>query len=136
VNPELLSWLASDEHDVAGWADDPPLETLHCHPDLVERLAEISRPVRGAGRVFVAGCPVIQHPRGAPIACASGTSFLVVRSAQPAGALTSQWKTPELDASWVSLDPWAADVTFAKTVELLRGHMRRAYEHAEAGAWR
>jgi hypothetical protein len=136
VNPELLAWLTSDDHDVAGWADEPPLDALRCHPDLVERLAEMARPLRRGVRVFVEGCPVVHHPGGAPIACASGTSFLVVRSAQPAGVLASKWDTPpELDAAWVSLDPWAADVTFTRTLGVLREHMRKAYDHAEAGAW-
>jgi hypothetical protein len=61
---------------------------------------------------------------------------MVVRSKQPAGALVSKWRTPGLDDAWVDLDPWAADVTFARTLELLRTHVRRAYDLAEAGAWR
>jgi hypothetical protein len=137
VNPELIAWVASDDHQVEGWAPEPSLDELQCHPDLVERLAEIARPLRFGVRVFVAGCPVLHHPGGSPIACASGTRVLLVRSGQPAGALVSDWAVPhELDASWVSLDPWATDVTFTRTVGLLREHMRRAYDHAEAGAWR
>jgi hypothetical protein len=79
---------------------------------------------------------VVHHPSGPPIAFATGTSRLVVRSAQPAGALVSPWRTPGLDDAWVDLDPWADDVTFARTLELLRTHVRRAYDLAEAGAWR
>ena len=127
----LLAWLTSDEHDVGGWSDDLLLEELRCHPDLVERLTQIARPVRGAVRVWVDGCPVVHHPRGAPIACATGTNHLVVRSSQPAGALMSRWHTPGLGVDWVDLDPWAADVTFARTLELLRMHVRRAYERAD-----
>jgi hypothetical protein len=143
VNPEnvalpseLLAWMQRDDHTVDGWAPDLAIEELHCHPDLVERLSQIARPQRGAGRVWISGCPVVHHPLGPPIACATGTSRLVVRSAQPAGALASKWHTPELDAAWVDLDPWAADVTFARTLDVLRAHVARAYALAEDGAWR
>jgi hypothetical protein len=131
-----LAWLTADDHDVAGWAPEPPLDELHCHPDLAERLTEVSRPVvRGAARVWVDGCPVIHHPRGAPLACASGTGVLVVRSAEPAGALAASGKTSGLDPTWVDLDPWAPDTAFARSTELLRMHLRRASELAEARAW-
>ncbi len=135
LSEPLRAWLASDAHDVDGWADDLPLERLRCHPDLVERVTQISRPVPGTCRVWVDGCPVVHHPAGAPIACATGTSRLVIRSAQAAGALVSGWRTPGLDAEWVDLDPWAADVAFAHALELLRMHLRRAYDLAEAGTW-
>ena len=126
LSEPLHAWLTSDDHEVQGWAADPPIEQLHCHPDLAERLTQMARPVRGTCRVWIDGCPVVHHPSGPPIACATGTSRLVVRSAQPAGALVSQWRTPGLDGAWVDLDPWAADVTFTRTLELLRTHLRRA----------
>jgi hypothetical protein len=132
----LLGWLTTDDHDVDGWADDLPIEALRCHPDLAQRLTEISRPVKGACRVWVDGCPVVHHRAGPPIACARGTNRLVVRSGLPAGALVSPERTPGLDDTWIDLDPWAADVTFAKTIELLRMHVRRAYDLAETRAWR
>ncbi len=135
LSAPLRAWLASDVHEVDGWAEDLPIDDLHCHPDLVERLTQLSRPVRGTRRVWIDGCPVVHHPSGAPIACATGTSRLVVRSAEPPGALVSRWLTPGLDAEWVDLDPWAADVTFTRALELLRTHVRRAYDLAEAGAW-
>jgi hypothetical protein len=133
--PELLAWLRSDDQVVDGWAPDAPIDELRCHPDLVERLTQIARPQRGAARVWVTGCPVVHHRDGPPIACATGTSRLVVRSAQPAGALASHWQTPGLDAAWVDLDPWAADVTFARTLDMLRAHVARAYELAGERAW-
>lgn len=132
---DLLAWLRRDDHTVDGWASDVPIEELHCHPDLVERLTDIARPQRGAARVWIAGCPVVHHGNGAPIACATGTSRLVVRSALPAGALASRWHTPDLDPAWVDLDPWAADVTFARTLDVLRAHVARAYELAGERAW-
>ena len=135
LSEPLATWLRSDAHDIDDWAVDLPVEQLHCHPDLVERLTQIARPVRGTCRVWVDGCPVVHHPSGPPIACATGTNRLVVRSAQPAGALVSPWRTPGLDPAWTDLDPWAADVTFARTLEMLRMHLRRAYDLAEAGAW-
>ena len=135
--PTLLAWLVRADHDPEpGWAPDPPIGELRCHPDLVARLAEIARPIGDARRRFVAGCPVIQHPRGRPIAAASGTSWLVIRSALPAGALASRWShdDEDLGGDWVELDPWGVDVAFARTIDLLRGHVARAYERAEAGA--
>jgi hypothetical protein len=130
LDAALVAWLASDEHDVGGWQPEPPIDRLRCHPDLVARVDQVARPQRGACRVWVAGVPVVHHPAGAPIAFAQGTSVLAVRSAQPPGALASRWSIDGLDPSWVSLDPWAADVTFAKTLEMLRAHVARAYRRA------
>ena len=133
LEPALLEWLGRADHAAAaGWEADPPLEALHCHPDLVTRLAEIARPVRGTVRKFVAGCPVIHHPEGQPIAAASGTSWLVVRSAQPAGALASPWHTHGLAPEWVDLDPFAPDVALARGIDLLRAQVARAFELASA----
>ena len=136
LEPALVEWLARADHEPErGWAPDPLIGDLRCHPDLVARVAEIARPIGDVRRRFVAGCPVIHHPRGRPIAAASGTSWLVVRSALPAGALRSaQPLDEELDPDWVELDPWGVDVAFARTIDLLRGHVARAYERAEAGA--
>jgi len=123
------------DEPVKGWAPMPPYEALLCHPDLVERLAEVSRTVGAARRVFVAGCPVIHHPRGRAIAAAWGTSWLTVRSGRPAGALaTANQPLAGLDAPWVMLDPWAADVSLSRTIDLLRAHVARAYELAERAA--
>ena len=50
---------------------------LHCHPELVERLAEI-----GAGVVDLApafGLPVLVHPDGVTFAFAQGTSVIALR---------------------------------------------------------
>ena len=132
---ELLEWLTNDAHEVDGWAPDLPIGELRCHPDLVERLTQCARPVRGTCRVWREGRPVIHHPHGAPIAWASGTAEFAVRSDQPAGSLVSRLVVAALPQSWLVLDPWAVDVSFARTLELLRMHVRRAYELAEANAW-
>jgi hypothetical protein len=136
VVPAVLDWLAGTDHTPGrDWAPEPPLAELQCSPDLVARLTEIARPTAGVRRRFVAGCPVIQHPGGRPIAAAADGSWLAVRSGLPAGALrTGRPRTPGLDADWVELDPWAADAAFARTVDLLRGHVARAYARAEADA--
>jgi hypothetical protein len=112
IPPELDVWLRR-EHVVAppGWADGPPLEQLRCHPDLVERLASLVRPLRPR-RVFVAGCPVIHHPSGLPFATAYGTSSLVILE----------------NAEWVEVDPWLPDVTFLKGTDQLRHRLHRASE--------
>ena len=36
-----------------------------------------------------------------------------------------------LGPEWTMLDPWAADVALSRTIDLLRGHIVRAYELAE-----
>ncbi len=133
IEPELLTWLVASAHvPVLDWAPDPPIGELRCHPDLVARLAEIARPVRDTRRVFVAGCPVITHPNGMPIAAAAGTSWLAVRSGESAGDLASRRQAPSLESPWVELDPFASDVTFARTTDLLRGHVARAFTLAAA----
>ena len=133
IEPQLLDWLARTAPEpVRAWAPDPPLGELNCHPDLVARLAEIARPVRGTARVFVAGCPVI-HAGARPIAAASGTAWLAVRSPLPAGAMhATHAPTEGLAPGWVELDPWAVDVAFARATDLLRAHVVRACESAEA----
>ena len=131
--PALVEWLGRADHEPGRvWAPDPPLADLRCHPDLVARLAEVGRSVANAGRRFVAGCPVIHHPHGRPIAAAAGTDWLVVRSALPAGALARAAPLEiGLKPEWVELEPWAVDVAFARSTDLLRAHMARAYERAE-----
>src|SRR5689334_12272609 len=133
THAELREWLMRDVDDlVDGWAPMPPYETLHCHPDLVERLAAVSRTVRAVRRVFVGGCPVIHHTRGRAIAAAWGTAWLTVRSGRPPGALaTLNQPLAGLEAPWVMLDPWAADVALSRTIDLLRAHVASAYELRE-----
>jgi hypothetical protein len=134
VPPALLAWLARTEHTPAnGWEPEPPESELHCDSKLVTRLASVARPVGGAGRRFVEGCPVIQHPRGRPIAAAAGSAWFVARSALPAGALRPVvTRASFLDPAWVELDPWPGDTAFARTIDLLRAHVARAYEQADA----
>ena len=98
----------------------PHINVLHCHPDLIKRLSLVAHPIPGAVRVFVAGCPVIHHPSGPPIAAASGTSWLTVR---------------EHD-SWIRLDPWQTDIALARGIDLLRARIASAYREVEESAWR
>ncbi len=129
--PALLEWLGSDHDPGREWEPEPAAESLRCRPDLVARLAEAARPLGAVQRRFVAGCPVIGHPEGRPIAAAAGTSWLVARSGLPAGALSrDDARTPALGDEWVELDPWASAVAFARVVDLLRAHLARAYELA------
>jgi hypothetical protein len=137
LDPELFAWLVRDDYEaVPGWAPDPPAAELRCDPDLVARLAQIARPIGDAKRRFVAGRPVIHHPTGRPIAVADGASWIAVRSGLPSGALpSSEPHRPELsEYGWVELDPWGIDIAFARVIDLLRGHVARAYERAEAEA--
>jgi hypothetical protein len=103
---------------------------MHTHPDLVSRLSEISKPLPGTRRVWVGGAPVVHHVSGPAIAVAIGTSWLVIRSGQPAGALGTGFRTFGLDGAWVDLDPWTHDVAFARGLDLLRYHVVRACELA------
>lgn len=133
IEPALRSWLTGGATPVEGWAADPPIGALHCHPDLVMRLAEVARPIDGTARTFVAGCPVIHASGGAPIAAASGTSWLVVGSGRAAGELASlSWHTSWLPDGWVDLEPWAPDVAFARAIDLLRAHVVAALQRVES----
>jgi hypothetical protein len=133
---ELRAWLTRDVHDpVDVWEREPAPDALQCRPDLVARLAEIARPVGAVRRVFVGGRPVIHHPNGMPIAAASGTASLTVRSARSAGALaTYEVWLDGLGPEWTMLDPWAPDVALSRTIDLLRGHIAHAYTLAERAA--
>jgi hypothetical protein len=137
----LVDWLrlpglpgsSAGPEPAPGWEADPPLDQLHSHPDLIARLAEIARPIAGVRRRFVGGCPVIEHPNGRPIAAAAGTSWLVVRSDLPAGALgLGSPLATALGPEWLQLNPWSENVAFARALDLLRAHVARAYELAEA----
>ncbi len=130
LDPSLLAWCARDDHAVAGWEPEPAVEALHCHPDLVARVAAVCRPVAGTARVFVAGCPVIHHRNGRPIAVASGTRWFAARSDRPVGALAPAAPCGVPGPDWLELDPWSADLAFAKSTDLLRAHVQRAYDLA------
>jgi hypothetical protein len=119
IPDELHTWLLGAA--VAdGWADDPPLEDLRCHPDLVERLASLVRPLRPA-RVFVAGCPVIHVTGGHAFAAAFGTSTLLCR-VDASGVLPS---APAFDG-WLALDPWPQDIAFTRGTDLMRQLLAQA----------
>lgn len=144
MNPEFTSldvalfrWLTADEPElVDAWEPDPPAAELRCDPGLVARLALVTRPIGNTRRRFVAGCPVIHHPRGRPIAVAEGSSWAAIRSDLPTGALerSGACVCRLSEFGWVELDPWAPDTAFARTIELLRAHVTRAYENAEREA--
>jgi hypothetical protein len=139
LEPALLEWLCPaglrlDREPAPGWEPEPPLDALHCRPDLIARLAQAARPIAGVRRRFVAGCPVIEHPRGRPIAAAAGTSWLAVRSDLPAGALRTDASSAgaRLGPEWRELNPWSENVAFARALDLLSAHVARAYELAES----
>ena len=135
LDPELLLWLLSEPEaqPVDDWDPQPTPEALRCHAGLVARLALVARPIGKTTRRFVAGCPVIHHPQGRPIAVAVGSSWIAIRSDLPAGSLANHAiHVPRLsEHGWVELDPWARDTAFARAVDLLRAHVARAYEMAE-----
>jgi len=124
VIPDVLRAYLESGAVAHGWAGEPPPEELHCHHDLVERLAFLVRPLRPA-RVFVAGCPVVHLPGGPAFAAAYGTGSIVARLDAP-GVLDGR---PVLDG-WARLDPWLGDVAFARGTDLLRQALRSAFERA------
>jgi hypothetical protein len=135
LDPELSRWLLSTEPEpIDTWEPQPPPAALRCSAGLVARLALIAQPIGKTKRRFIAGCPVIHHPRGRPIAVAVGSSWIAIRSDLPAGSLENHGThVPRLsEQGWVELDPWAPDTAFARAVDLLRAHLARAYEVAEA----
>lgn len=135
LDPALSAWLAATA-PVDDWAPEPPAADLRCETGLVSRLALVARPIGLTGRRFVAGCPVIHHPRGRPLAVAEGSAWIAIRSDLPAGALerSGAHLARLSEPGWVELDPWAPDTAFARTIDLLRAHVTRAYEDAERQA--
>lgn len=103
-----------------------------CSTELAERFATLTRACRGATIEWVAGCPVAVHPSGSPFAAAYGTGGLLVASDEPPGALAPAGGDAGPGPPWMALDPWAADVTFARATDLLRNRVRRAFAHADA----
>jgi hypothetical protein len=135
LDPEFVAWLTrSDAAPVPGWAPEPSASNAQCAPRLVARLTEITKPVANVTRTFVAGSPVVHRRNGRAIAAASGTSWLAVRSGAPAGDLAPRSHVFELPPDWVELDPWPQDIAFARGVDLLRRHVKRAYERAGTAA--
>jgi hypothetical protein len=134
LDPELLMWLVSEPHPVDDPDPHPPPAALRCRADLVARLALVAQPIGRTTRRFVAGCPVIHHPRGRPIAAAVGSSWIAIRSDLPAGSLEHHGThlARLSEHGWVELDPWAPDTAFARAVDLLRAHVARAYDMAQA----
>ncbi len=133
VDPALVEWLRADHGPGLTAEPEPPRPELRCDPLLVARLTEIARAFARTRRLFVAGCPVIHHPRGRPIAAAAGADWFVARSSLGAGALASP--TPaatSVGPGWVELDPWAPDTAFARAIDLLRAQVARAYDAADA----
>jgi hypothetical protein len=86
----------------------------------VARVSEIARPIPGAVRLFVIGCPVIHHPTGPPVAAASGTAWFVVRDGD----------------DWTELDPWQPGIALARGIDVLRERVARAFTAAGESAWR
>ncbi len=124
IPDELRSWLARDHDALPAVAPPDPTE-FRCDARLVERLTTLAGPLR-ARRVFVAGCPVVHHPSGPPIAAAFD-GVLLVRDNPPA-VLASRPLMP----GWVAVDPWPPDVGFARGTDLLRQALARAFANVEA----
>jgi hypothetical protein len=91
---------------------------------LVERLATLARPLRPR-RVFVAGCPVIHHQSGPPIAAAIGANELLIRGPVP-GVLGAR----DTGFGWFAVEAWPADVGFARGSDLLRQVIAKAFANA------
>ncbi|MFM7225108.1 MAG: hypothetical protein ACKO1Y_06720 [Actinomycetota bacterium] len=85
------------------------------------------RACRGATTEWVDGCPIAVHPSGRPFAAAYGACGLLVASEEPAGALAPADGDTGPGPPWTALDPWAADVTFARASDLLRNRIPRAF---------
>jgi len=119
IPDELRDWLARD-HDAVPVASPSEASELRCDARLVERLTTLAGPLR-ARRVFVAGCPVVHHPSGPPIAAAFHGQLLVRDN--PPGVLASR----ALMSGWVLVDPWPPDVGFARGTDLLRQALARAF---------
>lgn len=114
---------AADTTDVA-----PPLEDLRCHPDLVERVAELGRFTNAALR-FGAGCPIlVRRDDGRMFAAATGTALLLLRldGGHPGSLAAEPPRIVGLSDDWWSVQPWPQDVTFLRGTTMLRDVVSRA----------
>lgn len=125
IPEDLRAWLTR-RHDAAPdeWKPDQP--ELRCDPRLVERLATLAGPLR-ARRVFVAGCPVIHHPSGPPIAAAVGAGDILVPGRVP-GVLGAR----DTGFGWFAVEAWPGDVGFARGTDLLRQVVAQAFANVDA----
>ena len=147
-NERLLAYLREQAVPRAAQRSqrDEDDHELHCHPDLVERLAEVaSGLVTGATSAF--GLPVLAHENGVAFAFAQGTSLIALRlpvelqaevvEARGSGrahraqldAMTLRF-AEQLGAEWVAADPWPIDINAEAGLAQLRAWCRSAYEHA------
>ena len=142
-NERLLAYLRAQAHrgDRPSAFDIDEYE-LHCHPDLIEHLLAL-----GGGYLPCYGLPLLVHENGVAFAFAQGTSTLVLRlpPAEQAEVLDAKDSSDRnraeireetlrlaeaLGPEWVAADPWPLEVTRERGLELLRGWVGQARDHA------
>ena len=133
LEPELIAWLIGPEAGrIDAWAPEPPLAELQCHPDLVARLTEHHQAGRRCQPHLRRRLSGRSPPGGSPIAAACGTSWRRDPERPAAGDLARR-RPRRLPDDWVELKPWPVDITFARGLDLFRGHVVRAQARAGAG---
>ena len=103
---------------------------LHAHPDLIDRLRELSEgSERSVAPMF--GLPVLVRPGGHVFAIAVGTSTLLLRLDEEPTDVRLPSKPGWFDlAGWFALDAWQPDLPSTEGFRVLRDLMRRAFEQA------
>ncbi len=103
---------------------------LHAHPDLIDRLRELSE---GSERSVVPmfGLPVLVRPSRHAFAVAVGTSTLLLRLDEGPTDVRLLSKPGWFDlAGWFAFDAWQTDLPDTEGFGVLRDLMRCAFEQA------
>lgn len=108
---------------------------LHAHPDLCDRLLEVSEGIDGTSAVGVFGLPCLVDRGRILRAYARGTSSLWLRlAASTRGQLgpDEAWPATELGPDWVRVDAWQTVRPSAEGTAWVRRLVAAAFELAEA----
>jgi hypothetical protein len=105
-----------------GW-NELPLDKLRTHPDLGERLSQISEDLTGVTLGHVLGFDVLVNPDAVILAVAMGTGFMAFRLGVSNGRLALELGgayVDGLDQQWIMIDPWNAALQENKLLGDLR----------------
>jgi hypothetical protein len=98
---------------------------LRVHPDLVERLEEVSQG-SGGTRAAALGVPLLVDAGGRVVAFALGTSRIALRLSGVGGELALDPRSVDGLPGWTSVDAWLSSLSGPRGTELLRELVARA----------
>jgi len=113
--------------------EEVPIGELGAHPDLGERLEEVTRQLEGAEFGVYYRMFTVRDRRARIFACAQGTNTIRFRVGRDrAGAIARADVVPEPDwgADWVQVNEWNPQVPTREWLAALEDLARRAHEFA------